>query len=621
MLPIFISGRKLSQSTARQNICYQYSLAEGNCRSRRQGNCKYWHICKSYVEGKCEGICSLSHDFHSEDNKEIAEELGLEKYSNETVRNIVGWSLPQVCQSYLRNECELSECPYLHICAQFVEGSSCKCSMSHNLTDSHNNIILEHYDLVLPNQVTNVDFVRCSVLVLDEQRAIGTGKSVESSDTVTQKTTSAAVTNNKGDTSLLGNTAEANPAIKQNPLSANVCPVTSPAKIKEQENAQIAKVLFETLCKEFNCSAPLDVLNKREDLKVKNIQDVSLFLQENNDTFLFTRSESGNIERIIAFCSKLRLCPRAARCKSKCCPYFHLCKMFITGSCTRGGKCRRSHTFRNSRDHKTVLELKLDWLTNEQLRRLMLSSTPQVCINYNKGECNNEETCPRIHICKNFVLDDCRGTTNCPFRHVDALYTHHTNSLLEKYQLGKTAPFSIFDWYIFVCEEDDNESLSRENPTAASINFLPPAPTETPGVINYSLTSLESQQQKVSLFEPSIPLKSELKDSSEAFSSNQPRSAIERNISFSTEKKGKSSVRRKCKYTFLSKPSLKTWVSCLLCFGKIGVGGGGGGGGEKRRARNDVLTTCKAVNPRASQRPSKAVVCFLMISTLALSVE
>ena len=47
------------------------------------------------------------------------------------------------------------------------------------------------------------------------------------------------------------------------------------------------------------------------------------------------------------------------------------------------------------------------------------------------------------------------------------------------------------------------------------------------------------------------------------------------------------------------------------------------GGGERRGLgpRNDVLTTCKAVNPRASQRPSKAAVCFLMISTLALSVE
>ena len=49
-----------------------------------------------------------------------------------------------------------------------------------------------------------------------------------------------------------------------------------------------------------------------------------------------------------------------------------------------------------------------------------------------------------------------------------------------------------------------------------------------------------------------------------------------------------------------------------------------GGGGGKRRGlgpRNDVLTTCKAVNPRASQRSSKVAVCFLMISYLALSFE
>ena len=47
----------------------------------------------------------------------------------------------------------------------------------------------------------------------------------------------------------------------------------------------------------------------------------------------------------------------------------------------------------------------------------------------------------------------------------------------------------------------------------------------------------------------------------------------------------------------------------------------GAGNDEVTRPRKDVLTTCKADNPRASQRPSKAAVCFLMISTLALSVE
>ena len=55
---------------------------------------------------------------------------------------------------------------------------------------------------------------------------------------------------------------------------------------------------------------------------------------------------------------------------------------------------------------------------------------------------------------------------------------------------------------------------------------------------------------------------------------------------------------------------------------KVYSSGGGGGRGKRRGLgpRNDVLTTCKAVNPRASQPSSKAAVCFLMISTLALSV-
>ena len=57
--------------------------------------------------------------------------------------------------------------------------------------------------------------------------------------------------------------------------------------------------------------------------------------------------------------------------------------------------------------------------------------------------------------------------------------------------------------------------------------------------------------------------------------------------------------------------------------GPVQTRGGGGGEGKRRGVgpRNDVLTTCKAVNPRASQRFSKAAVCFLLISTLALSVE
>ena len=61
-----------------------------------------------------------------------------------------------------------------------------------------------------------------------------------------------------------------------------------------------------------------------------------------------------------------------------------------------------------------------------------------------------------------------------------------------------------------------------------------------------------------------------------------------------------------------------------MCVCVWGGGGGWGRGGLSDKGlgpRNDVLTNCKAVNPRASQRSSKAAVYFLMISTLALTVE
>ena len=54
------------------------------------------------------------------------------------------------------------------------------------------------------------------------------------------------------------------------------------------------------------------------------------------------------------------------------------------------------------------------------------------------------------------------------------------------------------------------------------------------------------------------------------------------------------------------------------------ITGGGGGGGARDEVwdRETIFSQlAKAVNPRASQRPSKAAVRFPMISTLALSFE
>ena len=70
----------------------------------------------------------------------------------------------------------------------------------------------------------------------------------------------------------------------------------------------------------------------------------------------------------------------------------------------------------------------------------------------------------------------------------------------------------------------------------------------------------------------------------------------------------------------------REWIapaSCMYIIHQVFIPNRWRGGGKRRvlGPRYDVLTTCKAVNPRASQRPSKAAVCFLMISTLVLSFE
>ena len=282
----------------KKKICHQYAV-KGSCQ-RGQGKCKYWHICKSYIEGICDGKCGLSHNFHSEENKRKVRELGLEKHSNETVRNNVAWSLPQVCQLYLRNECKSDKCPYLHVCSQVVQGALCKCFLSHNLSDSHNSAILKQYDLVPPHQVIYINFVRCSILVLSEQKCIETRKCVVNCTTaeVVHDFMHAVVNNEKQDTGCsLGGS-------KQDP-PATLSSVASPAE-KLVNNGLKVEVLFKCLCIEFNCSAPFTVLKSRK--YVNELQDALLFLEDNKDKFLFTRNENDNIQDIIAFCPKLRLC-------------------------------------------------------------------------------------------------------------------------------------------------------------------------------------------------------------------------------------------------------------------------------------------------------------------------
>ena len=91
--------------------------------------------------------CSRSHDFFDVENKDKTKQLGLDKFSNSTIKEILVWSLPQVCPLYLEAKCSSDKCFYLHACSKAVQGLDSVCSLSHNLVDNHNKNVLRKFGL------------------------------------------------------------------------------------------------------------------------------------------------------------------------------------------------------------------------------------------------------------------------------------------------------------------------------------------------------------------------------------------------------------------------------------------------------------------------------------------
>ena len=664
-----------ARADLRKKICQQY-VSKGSC-PRTQGKCKFWHICKSFIEGNCDWKCSRSHDFFDPDNKGKTSELGIEKHSNGTVRNIVTWSLPQVCKMYLRNECKSDKCPYLHVCSKVVEGTPCDCALSHNITDSHNKKILKQYDLV-PHQSMRIAFVRSSILVLEEQRTFGkyecsisagaikikTGSSApveNSTDLITRttsqplakklslskqgtndaqmkssKTSQATASNstrgskqNERESNLPSETGNTRKLQKlemtkcqqaqtkdQDPVINNLASVSTPTipckkslefmniqaeedencsdsfseenkaasdsfkplkgnneenthslsvekskldyhvtstsspirlsaaktscyyqnsggtceseektslanqcgttdenpafaaqsngdkrpsvvapsglpasdvsndfvkkwvmgsgeteqssvvkeshsmdalpKVAEAEHRQrklsvssscssvpdpqkctpSKKAVFDCILEEYNGTVSFDAISRRQDLFPVGCGDVAAWFKARKDNFLLRESKEGKLLEVSSFCRRAQLCFRQQACSTKNCQYLHVCRDYIAGFCRFGDRCQRNHSFKYDEDRKLLSKLKLNGLSENNLRKVIQLSIPQVCLDYNEGNCPRDQSCDRIHICKDMIKKRCvLDEKECGFQHEKALLTPHATVILENYGL------------------------------------------------------------------------------------------------------------------------------------------------------------------------------------------
>lgn len=428
----------------KKKICLKYS-STGLCHLGSK--CECWHICKAFLEGTCKGNCGNSHDFHDNDNKGKAAELGFEKKENSSLKVIIAGSLPQVCLSYLKNECVTVNCPYVHVCPKQVQASPCSCALSHDFSDSHNkNIFSSHFTFKFEKSLEK-EALRCSILVPTKQKPIednlkqlelhqeqtkmqALSESKEINDLSAKATSSTeetkmAVVKGKASSSQKG--TKPLPAEKPDPpQSQGVTPSVSDC---------LPKKVFNYLCNQGGFVTLTDLLQKNSPLGKKSCEDAILWLQAQSNSgqnTFFNLLKDGRDEVFgVQLLLRKKLCLQYSKgsCTKSKCNYWHICKGFLEGKCQ--GDCGLSHNFHDERNLKNIKKFELEKLPNKRVKDIVVNSLPQICHKYTENMCFST-TCPYLHVCS---LTAQGKSCSCNLSHDLVNADVHNKAILEQFDL------------------------------------------------------------------------------------------------------------------------------------------------------------------------------------------
>ena len=200
--------------------------------------------------------------------------------------------------------------------------------------------------------------------------------------------------------------------------------------------------VFQCLCKEYGSSAAFSEITARTDLFPHGSMSAETWLRKITNTsgsILVTEDKKGTITEVHAFSTHARLCldySYTGKCDNHNCTYLHICRDYITNSCSRGVTCQLNHHFHNQRDRAFLSKINFDQFTDLQLQMLVLSSTPQICVKYNTdGKCNRGDSCTKIHICHGYLRKFCSGD-KCGLHHETAMDTDHNKAVLKRLKLN-----------------------------------------------------------------------------------------------------------------------------------------------------------------------------------------
>ena len=437
----------------KEGIIYEVSAF---CRKARlcfkekcsQTDCQYFHVCREYIAGFCgRGIgCQRNHCFQNDQDRKLISKHKLDGLTEEQLRKLFQLSTPRVCLDYNNGRCTNGlSCAQVHICKDFIK-KRCNdeedCGRRHEsaFAEAHTTAVLQNYGM----------------------RVIGGNfNSLLRTLLVCQENISNGLKDPKGNITTKGVTTKVNKEDQR---------MSSKVGVAASAPAQPAEVkVFECLCNEYDCSASFSVISKRTDLFPTEFKDVEAWFRSKKGSFLITEDDHGKITQVDAFSTKARLClsynnSYYGECNRGNCSYLHVCREYITDSCSNGATCPRNHHFQDERERALLSKIKLDKLTDEQLRKLVLSSTPQICVEYNNGSCDLGESCSKIHMCREHLKKCFRRGYGCDLLHEEAMNTEHTQAILERFQLGHHKS-DLVKKIILVCDQREKSACSKEKTT------------------------------------------------------------------------------------------------------------------------------------------------------------
>ena len=380
-------------------------------------------------------------------------------------------------------QCNSHKCSYIHVCYKEIQGLYCDCSLSHSLFDDRHNLALLNLYGIVP---TNEAFVRCSVLYLGEvPHPVYQDNSSHKASFLKEKTAISTTSGIGTEVQTLKRSASIMIAAKEKPaiesdVSCKVTevrssgyPITQRSETKERVPCYPDKWhVFQTLCREYDCSASFKEIARRPDLFPHGISSAESWFRKTRGNFLIKESdtETGEILRIDAFSADARLCVswiENQTCHEQHCQSFHVCKSFISDTCNLGASCPMNHSFHSGRDRALLFRLRLDFLNDEQLRKLVLLSSPQVCKDYNNSICMSSNSCGKIHICCGYLRNCCRGVWECDLDHESTFNSKQTQDILQHLQMSNISSKNTLKLIV-----DDKHCLTSKDKTQCMYFFI-----------------------------------------------------------------------------------------------------------------------------------------------------